>query len=103
MEQILNKLSEIELTAESIMKDADRNKQALSQEMEKKRQDFDAQIARETNDKIHKIRTDMEKEKDERIAAFRRDTEEALAQLDSYYEKNHDRLSRQLFQQILEP
>ena len=35
MEQILNKLSEIEATANAIMQDAARQKQALSEEAEK--------------------------------------------------------------------
>ena len=34
MEQILNKLSEIETTANGIMEEADKKKQALSAEME---------------------------------------------------------------------
>ena len=36
MEQILNKLSEIETTARRIMEDADRTKAALSSEMEQR-------------------------------------------------------------------
>ena len=36
MEQILNKLSEIELTAQRSMEDCDRQKQILSEEAEKK-------------------------------------------------------------------
>ena len=36
MEQILNKLSEIELTAQRIMEDCDRQKQQLSEEAEQK-------------------------------------------------------------------
>ena len=42
MEQILNKLSEIELTAKRIMEDADSTKSALSAEMEEKCKEFDA-------------------------------------------------------------
>ena len=41
MEQILNKLSEIELTAQRIMEDCDRQKQVLSEEAEKKCKDYD--------------------------------------------------------------
>ena len=36
MEQILNKLSEIELTAQRIMEDCDRQKQQLSEEADRK-------------------------------------------------------------------
>ena len=44
MEQILNKLSEIEATANAIMQDAARQKQALSEEAEKQIKDFDASL-----------------------------------------------------------
>ena len=41
MEQILNKLSEIELTAQRIMEDCDRQKQQLSEEAEQKCKNYD--------------------------------------------------------------
>ena len=56
MEQILNKLSEIEATANAIMQDAVRQKQALSEEAEKQTKEFDASLEKETSDEIRKIR-----------------------------------------------
>lgn len=56
MEQILNKLSEIEATANAIMQDAARQKQALSEEAEKQTKEFDASLEKETSDEIRKIR-----------------------------------------------
>ena len=50
MEQILNKLSEIEATANAIMQDAVRQKQALSEEAEKQTKEFDASLEKETSD-----------------------------------------------------
>ena len=44
MEQILNKLSEIELTAQRIMEDCDRQKQQLSEEAEQKCKNYDEQL-----------------------------------------------------------
>ena len=41
MEEILQKLSEIELTAASIMTDAEKTKTSLSEELEKRCRDFD--------------------------------------------------------------
>lgn len=101
MEQILNKLSEIETTAKSILKDADLKKKALSEEMEKQCKEFDALLEQEMDDRIHEIRENLEKEKDARLTALRDDTEKAFKQLDTYYEKNHDRLSEELFRKIL--
>ena len=42
MEQILRKLSEIEITADEILKDAERKKRALSEETERQCKEFDA-------------------------------------------------------------
>ena len=55
MEQILNKLSEIEATANAIMQDAARQKKALSEEAEKQTKEFDASLEKETSDEIVKI------------------------------------------------
>ena len=55
MEQILNKLSEIEATANAIMQDAARQKQALSEEAEKQIKDFDASLETKTSAEIRKI------------------------------------------------
>lgn len=102
MEQILNKLSEIEATANAIMQDATRQKQALSEEAEKKAREFDAGLEKETSEQILKIRNDLEQEKDVRIAQLRQATEEQLTRLDSYYEANHEQLATELFRKITE-
>ena len=101
MEEILNKLSEIEIAARGIMEDADRSKQTLSEEMEKKQKAFDSRLEQETDARIEQIRSDLEREKDTELTALRQNTEKAYKQLDSYYEKNHERLSRELFQKII--
>ena len=67
MEQTLNKLSEIEATANAIMQDAARQKQALSEEAEKQIKDFDASLETKTSAEIRKIREDLAREKDARI------------------------------------
>lgn len=100
MEQILNKLSEIEATANAIMQDAVQRKQALSEEAEKQTKEFDAALEKETGSEIQKIRDDLAHEKDARIAQLRTETEEQLSRLDSYYEAHHEDLSKELFQKI---
>ena len=56
MEQILNKLSEIELTAQHIMEDCNQTKQQLSAEAEKNCQDYDQQLEAQTTAQIRQIR-----------------------------------------------
>lgn len=52
MEQIIGKLSEIETTAETIMKDALQKKKALSAEMERQSKEFDTQLEKQTEEQI---------------------------------------------------
>ena len=90
MEQILQKLSEIEITAQRIMQDADRTKAALSAEMEQQCKDLDLELEQETNCKIQALRDSLESRKDQELTA-----------LDVYYKENHRQLSEDLFQQLL--
>ncbi|WP_418423503.1 hypothetical protein [Blautia sp.] len=101
MEQILQKLSEIEITAQRIMQDADRTKAALSAEMEQQCKDLDLELEQETNRKIQALRDGLESRKDQELTALRQQTEQHLADLDVYYKKNHQQLSEDLFQQLL--
>lgn len=101
MEQILNKLSEIEITAHRIMEDADRTKAALTAEMEQECKKFDAGLEEETIRKIQELRSSLEQKKNSELEALRRSTEKALADLDSYYMKNHEKLAEELLDKLL--
>ena len=102
MEQILNKLSEIELTAQRIMEDCDRQKQQLSEEAEQKCKNYDRQLESRTAEQIRRIRQQLEEEKDSRLAQLRADTDATFSSLDAHYEQQHSQLSRELFEKILE-
>ena len=71
MEQIIGKLSEIETTAETIMKDALQKKKALSAEMERQSKEFDTQLEKQTEEQIKEIRRNLEGEKAPVIPAGR--------------------------------
>ena len=101
MEQILNKLSEIELTAQRIMEDCDRQKQQLSEEAEQKCKNYDKQLETRTAEQIQRIRQQLEEEKDSRLAQLRADTDATFSSLDAHYEQQHSQLSRELFEKIL--
>ena len=84
MEQIIGKLSEIETTAERQSKE------------------FDTQLEKQTEEQIKEIRRNLEGEKDKRLSSLREDTQAALSQLDAYYAKNHERLSKEIFEKIIQ-
>ena len=78
MEQILQKLSEIEITAQRIMEDAGRSKAALSAEMEQQCRNFDAELEQETNRKIQELKDNLEAQKDQELTSLRHRTEQQL-------------------------
>ena len=92
MEQIIGKLSEIETTAETIMRDALQKKKALSAEMERQSKEFDTQLEKQTEEQIKEIRRNLEGEKDKRLSSLREDTQVALSQLDAYYAVSYTHL-----------
>ena len=102
MEQIIGKLYEIETTAQSIMNDAAQKKKALSAEMERQSKAFDSQLEKHTVEQIQEIRRNLEGEKGKRLASLREDTQAALSELDAYYAKNHERLSKEIFEKIIQ-
>ena len=99
MEQILNKLSEIETTARRIMEDADRTKAALSSEMEQQCR-ISMQPGAGNQQKIQELRNSLEEQKDQELTLLRQKTEKTLNDLDAYYRQNHQQLSEDLFHRL---
>ena len=102
MEQILNKLSEIETVARRVMEDAEQTRTALSQEMEDQCKAFDDRLEQETNKKIQELKNSLEQKKDAELTALRRQMDQSLADLDAYYSANHEKLADSLFRKLLE-
>lgn len=102
MEQVLNKLSEIETTANYIMEQAANKKQELTLQMEEQCRQFDEQMDAQTSAKVSEIRSQLEKDKDNEISKLRKETENIFAAMDAYYAQNHDRLAKEIYHKILE-
>lgn len=102
MEQVLNKLAEIELTANRIMEEADKRKKTLSEGMEKQCREFDRHLTEETAQKIETIRRQLELDKDAQLKALSAQTDSEFQRLDSYYQKYHKQLAEELFRKIID-
>ena len=101
MEQILNKLSEIETTANYIMEEASEKKQELSLQMEEQCRAFDAQVDEDTSKQVETIRRSLEQNKEKELSKLRQQTTEMFNKLDIYYKQNHEKLAKELCAQIL--
>ena len=100
MEQILNKLSEIELTAQRIMEDCDRQKQQLSEEAEQKCKNYDEQLETRTRADSDGSVSNWKKKKTPAWHSYVQ-TQTPISSLDAHYEQQHSQLSRELFEKIL--
>lgn len=100
MEEVIQKLSEIETTAQKIMNDAEQQKQALAENLKKRIQDYDQATEAESSAKIAQIRKNLEDSKESQLADLNQKTAHILASLDEYYAKNHQKLAQDIFKKI---
>ncbi len=101
MEEIFRRLSEIEAAADRIKEDTEQKKVRMSVESEKQMSEYDKKLAEKTDERISAIRGSLEKEKEERLSALTAESEKALQKLDAFYEANHKRLSKELYERII--
>ena len=55
----------------------------------------------ETAQKIEQIKKQLLQDKETHLQKLRKETQEHNDQIDSYYRQNHQRLARELFEEIL--
>ena len=100
MDTVINRLSEIDEAANSIMEETNVRKKAFAQEIEKKTAAFDLQLEKETAERISQIRSQMEKEMQEMLDKQKADSEAFLKILEENYEKSHRMYVERLFDQM---
>lgn len=103
MEEVISKLSEIEATAKNIMAEAEKTKQSLSDDLEKQFKEFDGKIDARTEEKIAAIRKQLESDKESEVKKLRQETKKRFADMELYYEENHEKLAEEIFNRIVAP
>ena len=102
MDTVIRQISEIEAAAASVMDDANARKKAFAQKMEQETIDFDQALEKETDARIHALRSDMETEMNTRLARQKSDAESLLQRMEKNYEDHHQEYARQLFRSLTE-
>lgn len=101
MEDIINKLAEIEAAASHIMEDVAEQKKQLALEYDREVQDFDQAIDEETQEKNAGIRERLEAQMKEKLARQEAETARALAEMEKHYEACHTALAEKIYNRIL--
>ncbi|WP_024292768.1 hypothetical protein [Lacrimispora indolis] len=97
MDTVIEKISEIESAAASIMNDANERKKAFAKEMEERTAAFDAQLEAETNKKIEELQAAMEISMNNRLEKQRSDAQRILKAMEQHYEDHHTQYVEELF------
>ena len=102
MESIVEKLAEIEKTAESIVEHAQARKTEVEREIQAKRDDFDRELDAYTKAELEKIRTQAEAQMDQVLEDQRVQNRSEIERLNEEFEKNHTRYAREILKKITE-
>ncbi len=101
MEDIINKLAEIEAAASHIMEDVSEQKKQLAQQYEEAVQKFDTNIDMEIQNRSDTIRQELEIQMKKELENQRNEAEQILTQLEAYYTKCHTDMAKEIYDRIL--
>ena len=102
MDSILNKLTEIESAAVSIVQHAEAEKSILDEKYDEKRRQFDLELESETKKQIQAIQDDLQKKTSQILSS---QCDESLAQINALqkeYEENHTLYAQKILRKITE-
>ncbi|MDD3140016.1 MAG: hypothetical protein PHX08_13710 [Lachnospiraceae bacterium] len=102
MDSIVNKLSEIEKAAVSIVSHAEEQKKLLEEEMEAKRTKFDDELAAETQRKIATIHAALEQKMKQELEAQEAQSIANIAAYEKEYELHHEVYAQEIIKHITE-
>ncbi|HCD45512.1 MAG TPA: ATPase [Lachnoclostridium sp.] len=101
MDTVIERISEIESAAASIMNDANERKKAFAKDMEEQTAAFDLQLEAETSKKIKELQAGMEISMNNRLKKQRSDSEKVLEAVEQRYEDHHTQYVEELFNTMI--
>lgn len=101
METIAEKLSEIEMTARSIVDGAQEQKHQMEMKMQKQRDTFDADMEKETNEKILKIQSDLATNMENLLKKQEEQNNNEIEALKQDFKEHHSEYARQILQRVI--
>ena len=101
MERIAEKLSEIEMTARSIIDGAQEQKHQMEMQMQKKRDAFDADMEKETNEKILKIQSDLATNMENLLKKQEEQNNNEIEVLKQDFKEHRSEYARQILERVI--
>ena len=100
MNQIIQRLSEVETAATSIIEEAGAKKKQMAKDQDARIAAFEKQVHEETEKKISEQQALLEAQIDEELKAQKEELEKQLAHMDRIYEESHSAIAKQLLAKI---
>ena len=101
MERIAEKLSEIEMTARSIVDGAQEQKHQMEMKMQKQRDTFDAEMGEETNEKILKIQSDLATNMENLLKKQEEQNNNEIEVLKQDFKEHRSEYARQILERVI--
>ena len=102
MQEIITKLSKIEESSANVMDSANQKKKQLSANYADKTKQFDDELLAETNSKIDELKAKLNADVDTKLNLLREQHAGAIKKLQEEYNNNHDKLSQDIFNSVVE-
>lgn len=101
MERIAEKLSEIEMTARSIVDGAQEQKHQMEMKMQKQWDTFDADMEKETNEKILKIQSDLATNMENLLKKQEEQNNNEIEVLKQDFKEHRSEYARQILERVI--
>ena len=101
MERIAEKLSEIEMTARSIVDGAQEQQHQMEMKMQKQRDTFDADMEKETNEKILKIQSDLATNMENLLKKQEEQNNNEIEVLKQDFKEHRSEYARQILERVI--
>ena len=102
MEAVIEKLAEIERTAEAIVEEAQAQKSEIEKEIQAKRDAFDQQLEEDTRKKLSEIRAEGEQKINALLEVEREKNSYMLENLKKEFEGSHTTYAQAILKKVLE-
>ena len=102
MNSVIEKLAEVETTAEAIVEHARQQKGEIEKKIQAERDQFDHDLEKETQEKLEKIKARSQMEVEKVMDREWKKNQTAIDDLKREYEENHDIYAEEIVRHMIE-
>ena len=102
MNSVIEKLAEVETTAETIVEHARQQKSEIERQIQEERDQFDRDLEEETQKKLEKIKEKSQQEVEKVLDRERKKNQTAIDALKQEYEENHEIYAEEIVRHKIE-